>query len=99
MTRSLSAILVSMLLAGPALADDAGKSKTEVVKPDGTKVAVKKKKDIKSDGTGEVKTEVTTENPNTGTETAKRTKVSKEKNDDGSVTTKTKTETETKKTN
>lgn len=98
MTRSLCAALVSMLLAAPALADDAGKSKTDVVKPDGTKVTVKKKKDIRDDGTGEVKTEVTTENPNTGTETAKRTKVTKDKNDDGSVTTKTKVEVETKKT-
>lgn len=98
MTRSLCAVLVSMLVAAPALAEDTGKSKTEVTKADGTKVTVKKKKDIHDDGTGEVKTEVTTENPNTGTETAKRTKVTKDKNDDGSVTTKTKVEVEAKKT-
>ena len=34
---------------------------------------------VKSDGTGEVKTEVKTENPNTGTETIKRTKAKAEK--------------------
>jgi hypothetical protein len=97
MTRTLTAILVSsFLFAGPALADEAGKSKTETVTPSGTKVSVKKKKEIKDDGTGEVKTEVATENPNTGVETTKRTKVSREKNADGTMTTKTKKETETK---
>ena len=96
--RTLSALLLSTLLAAPAIAGDAGKSKTEEVKPDGTKVSVKKKKDIKDDGTGEAKTEVKTENPNTGAETTKRVKVNKDKNDDGSVTTTTRTESETKKT-
>ena len=97
MTRTLSAILVSsLLLAGPALADESGKTKTDTVAQDGTKVQVKKKKDLKDDGTGEMKTEVTTENPNTGAETSKRTKVTREKNADGSMTTKTKRETETK---
>ncbi len=90
----INALLAGTLfLAGPVLADESGKSKSDEVKPDGTKVSVKKKKNIKSDGTGEVKTEVTTENPATGASTAKRTKVTKEKNDDGTVTTKTQTET------
>ena len=98
MIRTLSALFAGILLvAAPALADESGKSKTETVKPDGTKVTVKKHKDVKSDGTGEATTEVKTENPNTGAETSKKTKVSREKNDDGSVTTKTRTETETKK--
>ena len=97
MIRTLSAILVStFLLAGPALADEAGKSKSETVTPSGTKVKVQKKKDIKDDGTGEVKTEVTTENPNTGAATTNRTKVTREKNSDGSTTTKTKKESESK---
>lgn len=92
-----SALLASTLFfAGPVLADESGKSKSDTVKPDGTKVSVKKKKDIKSDGTGEVKTEVATENPSTGATTVKRAKVTKEKNDDGTVTTKTQTQTETK---
>lgn len=97
MTRVFSAILAStLLIAGPALADEAAKVKSDTVKADGTKVSVKKKKDIKSDGTGEVKTEVKTEDPNTGTETTKRTKTTKDKNDDGTVKTTNKTETETK---
>ena len=97
MIRTLSAVLVStFLLAGPALADETGKTKSETVTPGGTKVTVKKKKDIKDDGTGEVKTEVTTANPDTGVETNKRTKVTREKNSDGSMTTKTKKETEAK---
>lgn len=97
MTRIISALLASMLLASPALAEESGKTKSETVKPDGTKVSVKKKKDIKNDGTGEVTTEVTTENPSTGATTVKRAKVTKEKNDDGTVNTKTQNQTETKR--
>lgn len=98
MNRVLSALLTSSLLLGGsvALADEAGKTQSDTTLPDGTKVTKKKHKDIKSDGTGEVKTEVKTDNPNTGTETTKRTKVNREKNDDGSVTTTSRSEAEVK---
>lgn len=96
MTRILSVFLAGTFLAlSPVLADESGKSKMDTVQPDGTKVSVKKKKDIKDDGSGEVKSEVKTENSATGVDTSKRTKVTREKNDDGSMTTKTRTESET----
>lgn len=99
MNRFLSAALAGSLLiagAGSALADEAAKTQSDTVKADGTKVTKKKKVDVKADGTGEVKTEVKTENPNTGTETTKRTKATREKNDDGTVSTTTRTEAEVK---
>lgn len=97
MSRTLSAVIATVLLvAAPAVADEYGKSQTDTVKPDGTKVTVKKKKDLKDDGTGEVKSEVTTENQATGVETSRKAKVSKEKNSDGTTTTKARKETEVK---
>jgi hypothetical protein len=98
MIRTISAILASALLvAAPAFAEENTKSKKKETRADGTEVETKVKKDVKADGTGEVKRETTAKDPVTGAETTRGTKVKKSKNADGSVDTKVETKTETKK--
>jgi hypothetical protein len=98
MTRTLSALVASaFLLAAPAFAEEAVKSKKKETRADGTQVETKVKKDVNADGTGEAKKETTTKDPATGAETTKSVKVKKSKNADGTVDTKTETKTETKK--